>query len=382
MSCSLYRRLPRHYHGHVSKSLLIFSHHFTTTGSSTNTSSSCTSSSGRLPIQVTLDDAKTKHSTHLFCNQYQTQQLNLQYSNGVNSKSTKANIVIGGILTSSSFSTPFLSVRRYFGSKAGKMGKHLQNLDEMAHEKYRKNKKSNKKQQQQGPETNNESSTSHPASEAIPDITLHHQPEDENETKFDHGGGIDESPNLPTKQDVKQRMMKVVQAMEDSFRSIRGAEASPELFDSVQVKAYGSMTPLNVLAQVVISSPTMATITCFDPETTNAVRDAVRDMAGMNFNPRIEEGTIVVPIPRVSMETRKAIVKQVGKVAEMTRQRVRRIRRAAQDVVKLGKDGKLGPGISEDDAFRAAKEIDAVTEECIKALNEIVEKKQESILTV
>eukprot|EP00557_Chaetoceros_sp_GSL56_P009565 CAMPEP_0176492854 /NCGR_PEP_ID=MMETSP0200_2-20121128/9239_1 /TAXON_ID=947934 /ORGANISM="Chaetoceros sp., Strain GSL56" /LENGTH=289 /DNA_ID=CAMNT_0017890481 /DNA_START=153 /DNA_END=1020 /DNA_ORIENTATION=+ len=272
------------------------------------------------------------------------------------------------------------SITRCFGSKAGKMGKHLKNLDEMAHEKYRKNKKNNK--QQGSNTTTNDIEESSPTLEHVPEMTFHHQ-EDENETKFDHGGGTDESaPTLPTKQDVKDRMMKVVHAMEDSFRSIRGAEASPELFDSVQVKAYGSMTPLNVLAQVVITSPTMATITCFDPDTTNAVRDAVRDMAGMNFNPRIEEGTIIVPIPRVSMETRKAIVKQIGKVAESTRQRVRRIRRAAQDVVKLGKDGKLGPGISEDDAFRAAKDIDAVTEECIKVLNDVVEKKQESILTV
>lgn len=257
------------------------------------------------------------------------------------------------------------------------MGKHLQNLDEMAHEKYRKQKKNNNKQQKSSATSSTDAFTSD--QQPIPDFTLHHQ-EDENETKFEHGG-IDEPPKLPTKEDVKQRMMKVVHAMEESFRSIRGAEASPELFDSVQVKAYGSMTPLNVLAQVVISSPTMANITCFDPDTTNAVRDAVRDMPGMNFNPRVEEGTIIVPIPRVSMETRKALVKQIGKVAESTRQRVRRIRRAAQDVIKLGKDGKLGPGISEDDAFRAAKEIDGVTEECIKTLNDVVGKKQESILT-
>ena len=78
----------------------------------------------------------------------------------------------------------------------------------------------------------------------------------------------------------------------------------------------------------------------------------------------------------------KAIVKQLGKVAENTKQRIRRIRRAAQDKVKLGKDGKLGPGISEDDAFRAAKEIDAVTEECIKKLNEVVEAKKDDVMKV
>jgi len=73
---------------------------------------------------------------------------------------------------------------------------------------------------------------------------------------------------------------------------------------------------------------------------------------------------------------------QLGKVAENTRQRVRRIRRAAQDAVKLGKDGKLGPGISEDDAFRAGKDIDAVTEQCIKALDDVLVRKQDNIMAV
>lgn len=252
---------------------------------------------------------------------------------------------------------------RSFGRKAGKMGKHLQNLDEMAHRENRKKKKGKNTVQ---------------ASSEIEEIIII---EDENETKFDHGSEEEEA-SLPQKEDVQARMMKVVTAMEDSFKAIRGAEPSAELFDSVQVKAYGAMTPLNAVAQVVITTPTLATITCFDPETCSAVRDAVRDMQGMNFNPRVEDGAVLVPIPRVSAETRQAIVKQLGKVAESTRLRIRRIRRAAQDVVKLGKDGKLGPGISEDDAFRAGKEIDAVTEESINALNDIVEKKQQSVMAV
>ncbi len=78
---------------------------------------------------------------------------------------------------------------------------------------------------------------------------------------------------------------------------------------------------------------------------------------------------------------KQALVKQLGKTAENTRQRIRRIRRGAQDVVKEGKDGKL-EGISEDDAFRAGKDIDAATEEAIKALNEIVDKKQASVMNV
>lgn len=187
---------------------------------------------------------------------------------------------------------------RLFGKKAGRMGQHLKNLDEIAHREH--NKKKGKKGNRSEEDAHDEPATT---SFEVEDITL---VEDENETKFDHGGDDeDEAPSLPSKDDVQQRMMKVVNSMDDSFRSIRGAEPSAELFDNVQVKAYGAMTPLNAVGQVVITSPTMATISCFDPETSASVRDAVRDMAGMNFNPRIEDGAVIVPIPRVSAETRK-----------------------------------------------------------------------------
>jgi ribosome recycling factor len=246
--------------------------------------------------------------------------------------------------------------RRYFGRKAGKMGKHLQNLDELAH--------------RQAKEKNQQNRLS-PDSEtpSLEEITV---------TETDDDQSI---VSLPLISDVKARMMKVVIATEESFKAIRGSEPSPELFDSVQVKAYGALAPLNSIGQVVINSPTLATISCFDPDNAPSVRDAIRDMQGMNFNPRIEEGTVVVPIPRVSAETRKATVKQLGKVAENTKQRIRRIRRDYLDVVKKVKDGKV-EGISEDDAFRTGKEIDAVTEECIKVLNDVVQKKQDSIMSV
>jgi ribosome recycling factor len=270
---------------------------------------------------------------------------------------------------------------RQFGRKAGKMGKHLENLDEFAHQENRKQKKNSSKHNNSSTTTTTAAAAAQETSFEVEDIIL---AEDEQETQFDHGGSEENesATALPSKDDVQQRMMKVVHAMEHSFKAIRGAEPSPELFDSVQVKAYGSMTPLNAVAQVVISSPTMAIITCFDPETCSAVKDGVRDMTGMNFNPRVEDGAVLVPIPRVIAETRKAIVKQLGKVAEGTKQRVRRIRRAAQDVVKLGKDGKLGPGISEDDAFRVSKEIDAVTEDSINILNDILEEKRDNIMLV
>ncbi len=195
--------------------------------------------------------------------------------------------------------------------KAGKMGQHLKNLEEIAHREEHERAKE-KRKSKKGKDKNNSEAIAQ--SIAMSDDEIPTIQEDETETVFDHGGNDDDDdsvPSLPSKEEVKSRMMKVVNAMEESFKAIRGAEATPELFDNVQVKAYGSMTALNAVAQVVINTPTMATITCFDPDVAPAVRDAVRD-AGMNFNPRIEDGVVVVPIPRVSAETRK--VKKINAV--------------------------------------------------------------------
>ncbi|KAK1746418.1 hypothetical protein QTG54_003025 [Skeletonema marinoi] len=90
-------------------------------------------------------------------------------------------------------------------------------------------------------------------------------------------------------------------------------------------------------------------------------------------------GVVIIPIPRVSEETRKEIVKELGRQAENGRQRIRKIRRSAMDIVKKGKDGKL-EGISKDDAFRVGKEVDSVTEEVLSVLNDIVDKKQKSVM--
>jgi len=267
---------------------------------------------------------------------------------------------------------PVVSIRT-FGRKAGRMGQRLQKLDELAHRGEHlkaKEKRKNKKESGKGRQEVD-------LDELVIDA------EDENETIFD----VEEDNNsneasLPSVDDVKSRMIKAIDSMEYSFRSIRGDETTPDLFDSVKVKVYGTISPLSAVAQVVITSPTQATLTCFDPATAPSVRDGVRDMEGMNFNPILDENVVIVPIPRMSKERRQALVKQLGKTAENIKQRIRGIRRGAQNLVKKGKDGKLGPGISKDDAFRIGKEIDDVTEECIKNIIEIVETKQHSIIKV
>jgi ribosome recycling factor len=262
------------------------------------------------------------------------------------------------------------------------MGHHIQNLDEMAHDESREEAR------QRREEKKKKSKKARLAS---------HKEDEHGETAVevnleDGGGGSDDDVGpkedefgnalLPESDAIRSAMLAVVASLERSFSSIRGGEATPELFDAVRVSAYGEMVPISSVGQVVIEDPQRATISCYDPAVASDVRDAVRDMQGMNLTPYVEEGgsgVVIVPIPRVSEETRREIVKELGRQAENGRQRVRRIRRGAMDVVKRGKDGKM-EGISKDDAFRVGKDIESVTEEVLLRLNDVVAKKQKSVM--
>jgi len=268
---------------------------------------------------------------------------------------------------------------RWFGRKAAKMGRHRETLEELAHSKEHdeavERRKANKKRKQGG----GTAATEKDDVELVPPME-----EDASEIHFGGDLGGDEEddsiPELPDPSDVKQRMLRVVDRLVESFKAVRGAEPTPELFDPIMVEAYGDKVNLSAVAQVVIVSPTLATVSCFDPSLAKDVKTAIQ--VQLELNPQLEEdGMVKVPLPRASAESRTKTVKLLGKQAEIGRTRIRNIRRAAMDIVKKGKDGKLD-GISKDDAFRASKDIDAVTEEVIGMLNEQVEFKQESVMAV
>ena len=203
--------------------------------------------------------------------------------------------------------------------------------------------------------------------------------EDDDLSEDYHSDEEDEFISLPTKADVQKRMQRVIDSMIRAFKNIRGSEVSAEIFENIMVEAYGGVkTPLTSLAQVVVVSPTRVIMSPYDPAVATAVRDAVRDAPDLTFNPLVENGEVVVPVPKVSQETRAQLSKQVGRMAEENRKRVRGIRKSFQDKAKRGKEA----GFSEDEVFRCSKEVDAVTEEIITSLNEIADEKQASVMKV
>ncbi|KAG7372696.1 ribosome recycling factor [Nitzschia inconspicua] len=283
---------------------------------------------------------------------------------------------------------------------SGRMGHKLDKLEELAHrpereaaeerrqkKKERKAAKKNKKGGGHG-DLDEEGDDKSSVVSAVMDGHDDHDDwwlddgndDDDNNNNSDDGDAAAQ-PSLPDPNQVKARMMAVVTRFQESLKTISGAKPSPEMFDDVQVNAYGSMTPLKAVGQVVITSPTLAQITCFDPSMAKDVQKAVQ--LTLELNPQLEEngGLLRVPLPRLSMEVREQNAKKLQKTAESCKQRIRHVRRKAMDIVKRGKDGKLD-GISKDDAFTNGKEIDAVTEAVMDTLKTIVDDKMKSIMEV
>lgn len=264
------------------------------------------------------------------------------------------------------------------------MGHHIQNLDEMAHSDSREEAKHRREEKKKNSKKARMSSKESPSEDSTE--------EDDDVSGSGSGGGADDdfgpkeddlgNPLLPESSAVRSKMLMVVASIERSFASIRGGETTPELFDAVRVSAYGETVSLSSVGQVVIEDQQRATISCYDPSVASDVRDAVRDMQGMNLNPYVEEGgsgVVIIPIPRASEETRREMVKELGRQFENGKQRVRKIRRGAMDIINKGKQGKL-EGVSKDDAFRVGKDVDSVMEEVLAVLKDIVEKKQRSVM--
>ncbi len=215
------------------------------------------------------------------------------------------------------------------------------------------------------------------------DENHHSDDDDEEDDSNDDTNDMEDGaePTLPNVSIVETKMMVYVERFQETLKAIRGAEPTAEMFDEILVMAYGSPTPLKAVGQVVIVSPTLAQITCFDPSVAKDVQKAIQ-LELEQSNPQMEEGgTIKVPLPRVSMEVREQTAKQLKKKAEATKQRIRQVRRKAMEVIKKGKDGKL-PGISKDDAFACAKELDTLTESVTDRLQKMVDEKMNSIMAV
>lgn len=178
------------------------------------------------------------------------------------------------------------------------------------------------------------------------------------------------------KQDAQARMDKSVEAFKNHISKIRTGRAHPSLLDGIQVEYYGSATPLRQLANVVAEDSRTLAISVFDRSLSPAVEKAIM-ASDLGLNPSSAGTVIRVPLPPLTEERRKDLIKLVRGEAENARVSVRNIRRDANDKLKaLLKDKE----ISEDEDRKAQDEIQKLTDVIIKKVDSVLAEKEQELM--
>ena len=176
--------------------------------------------------------------------------------------------------------------------------------------------------------------------------------------------------------DIKDRMNKAVTHYRHEVSTIRTGRASANILDGVKVDYYGSPTPLNNIAHITVPEGQLIVIQPFDPGSLEFIEKAIMS-SDVGLTPNNDGSVIRLNIPTLTEERRKDLVKVVHKIIEEGRVAVRNIRRDANDLLKKSeKDNDL----SEDNLRRATDNIQEMTDEYIKNLNQIQEAKERDIL--
>lgn len=180
------------------------------------------------------------------------------------------------------------------------------------------------------------------------------------------------------KSDLKRRMGAAVETLVREFSGLRTGRASTALLDPIQVNAYGAMMPLNQLATVSAPEPRMLSVQVWDASMTKAVEKAIRD-SDLGLNPMAEGTVIRIPLPALNQERRQELCKTAAKYAEAARVAVRNVRRDGMDSLKkMEKDS----AISEDDLHRLTEEVQDITDQHVKKIDESLEVKEKDIMSV
>jgi ribosome recycling factor len=173
----------------------------------------------------------------------------------------------------------------------------------------------------------------------------------------------------------RESMAKAVDSTKRELTGIRSGKATTALLDSIRVDAYGASVPLNQVAMVAAPEPRLLTVQPFDKTLAPVIEKAIRD-GDLGLNPASQGNVIRVPLPALSEERRKELVKVVHKLAEEGRIAIRHARTDT-----LGKIKKL-EHISEDDKARGEKDVQKVTDEHVKLVDEVIKSKEAEIMEV
>lgn len=179
------------------------------------------------------------------------------------------------------------------------------------------------------------------------------------------------------KADVERRMKGAVESFKSDLSGLRTGRANVTLLDPVVVEVYGSNMPLNQVATVSAPEPRMLSVQVWDRSNVTPVEKAIRS-AGLGLNPITDGQMLRLPIPDLTEERRKELAKLAGQYAEKAKIAIRNVRRDANDGLKTDENKKE---ISEDERKRLETEVQKMTDEMIKAVDDAAAHKEKEILS-
>ncbi len=180
------------------------------------------------------------------------------------------------------------------------------------------------------------------------------------------------------KADAELRMGKSIDALKDEMAKVRTGRAHPSLLDHISVESYGSMVPLSQVANIGVEDSRTLTITPWERTMVQVIEKAIMT-SDLGLNPNSAGTVIRVPMPALTEERRKDLVKVVKAEAENSRIAIRNIRRDANGTLKTLQKDK---DISEDDERRGQDEIQKLTDQFIKAVDDVLGKKEQDLMEI
>ena len=185
----------------------------------------------------------------------------------------------------------------------------------------------------------------------------------------------DEKPVISKYRD---RMDKAIIALKEEFASLRTGRASASLLDQIMVEAYGATVPISQVGAVSVPEPRSISVSVWDKGVVVSVEKAIRS-SGLGLNPVVEGQNLRIPIPPLTEERRKDLAKLAGKYAEQQKIAVRNVRRDANDDLKKAeKDG----AINQDEHKRMEGEVQKITDEAVRRVDEALKIKEQEIMQV
>ncbi len=178
--------------------------------------------------------------------------------------------------------------------------------------------------------------------------------------------------------EVEIKMNSAVLHFEKELNSLRTSRANPSMLDNIFVDAYGSKTPLNQLGNISVQDANTITIQVWDSSLIKSIENSITE-SNLGINPQTDGQLLRLPIPKLSEERRKEIIKIASEFAENSKVTIRNIRR---DFIENSKNEKKTSNLSEDELKRTINEIQKTTDNNIDKIDKILEAKKIDILKV